>query len=164
MSVAQETQKAYTTRSRAKDHDAILVQKALMSPEVDLLWKSAIRGVWKAIYVIDVIADFATYEPADEDAVEAVNYGSGAPPDFKLDFGKGWTSSQWNKLILQKIYKDLLESRQSHGGWNLPDVSEDYVMSMLRGQLKRSREAWAEMQPRFSFETVDFEGEEDTVK
>lgn len=120
--------------------------------------------MWKAIYAIDVIADFATYEPADEDAVEAVNHGSGAPPDFKLDFGKGWTSSRWNKLILQKIYKDLLESRQSHGGWNLPDVSEDYVMSMLRGQLKRSREAWAEMQPRFSFETADFEGEEDTVK
>ena len=64
-------------------------------------------------------------------------------------FGKGWEKSIWNCTVLRRIYDDILAVRETDGGWGLPDVSEDYLIGLLYMQLKRSREAWSRMQPRF---------------
>ena len=56
----------------------------------------------------------------------------------------------WNRTILRRISNDILAERESDGGWRgLPDVSEDYLLGLLYMQLKRSRDAWSRMQPRF---------------
>ena len=95
-------------------------------------------------------SDFSSYVPAEEEDVEAFNSGAGNGPgqNMQLDFSRGYSGSRWNKKILQRIYNLILSSRQTHGGWGLPDVSEGYLMGELRGQLKRSQESWAQVQPR----------------
>jgi hypothetical protein len=68
---------------------------------------------------------------------------------MRLDFSRGYSTSRWNTSILQRIYNLILAARERHGGWGLPDVSDGYIMGILQGQLKRSQEAWAMVQPRF---------------
>jgi hypothetical protein len=47
------------------------------------------------------------------------------------------------------------------GGWNLPDVSENYVLGLLRGHLKRSHDIWAVRKPRISSTPGGFKFETD---
>jgi hypothetical protein len=149
-----------TKRSNRKSkRNAIKAQQALISPEQDLWWKSAIREVWKNVHGTTEAKDFASYIPANEAEVELCNEGGGLGPgqDLRLDFGHGYTSSRWNRMILRRIYDEIMAVRAQHGGWGLPDVSEGYIMGELEGQLKRSQEAWAMVQPRISHETGELE-------
>ncbi|KAG6913606.1 hypothetical protein DXG01_005612, partial [Tephrocybe rancida] len=158
--------KSYVSRKRAKEALAIRTQKATMSREYDEMWKyhqDAVREIWRNTYETTLMSDFITYEPAPEDEVAEVNRGVSAPQGWQLDFSKGWENSRWNELILDKLYRLVLSTRDLHGGWSVPDVSEGYLKGLLRGQLKRAREAWAEVQPRFSMETGELE-EDDEVE
>lgn len=107
--------------------------------------------MWRNVFQVSVSNDFSSYIPAEEEDVEAFNAGIGNGPgkDMRLDFARGYSGSRWNKQILQQIYDLIVSSRQNHGGWGLPDVSEGYLMGELQGQLKRSQESWAQVQPRF---------------
>jgi len=91
------------------------------------------------------------YTPANEEDFEACSNGKGSGPgkDMRLDFGKGYSSSRWNRLILKRIYNDIMATHNEQGGWGLPDVSEGYLMGELAGQLKRSQKAWNLVQPHF---------------
>jgi hypothetical protein len=96
------------------------------------------------------VDDFFDYVPASNDLIAVCSNSSGVPPDvFQLDFSKGWEKSIWNRTILRRIYDDILAERETDGGWGLPDVSENYLLGLLHMQLKRSREVWSRMQPRF---------------
>jgi hypothetical protein len=110
--------------------------------------------------------DFMLYTPANEEDVEACSDGKGSGPgqDMRLDFGKGFSSSRWNRLILQRIYNDIVAIRNEHGGWGLPDVSEGYLIGELAGQLKRSQEAWSLVQPRFLAENDAMERPDEVTK
>ena len=112
--------------------------------------KDVIRQFWRQRYNTRTADDFFDYVPASNDLVAACHNSSGVPPDvFQLDFGKGWEKSIWNHTILRRIYDDILAVRETDGGWGLPDVSEHYLLGLLYMQLKRSREVWSQMQPRF---------------
>ncbi|KAG6905441.1 hypothetical protein DXG01_002696, partial [Tephrocybe rancida] len=152
--------RSYVSCKRAKEALAIRTQKAVMSIEYDEMWKyhqNAVREIWRNTYETTVMSDFITYEPAPEDEVAEVNRGVSAPQGWQLDFSKNWEKSRWNELILDKLYHLVLSTRDLHGGWSVPDVSEGYLKGLLRGQLKRAREVWAEVQPRFSMETGGLE-------
>jgi hypothetical protein len=114
--------------------------------------------VWRAVYSVHTATDFADYAPAAQDDVIAYNEGIGdAPKEMTLDFNEGWKKSLWNEAILNNIYELISKTRDKQGGWGLPDVSKDYLMGELWGQLSRSRDAWALVQPRFSLETGQME-------
>lgn len=88
----------------------------------------------------------------------------GGPGDtWILDFNKGWDRSRWNKLILRRMYEQiLLKSRED--GWSVPNVSQDYLMGELYGQVKRAREAWSHVQPRYQSSTGGMETAEEVMK
>jgi hypothetical protein len=112
--------------------------------------KDVIRRFWRERYNTRTADDFFDYVPASNDLVAACRNSDGVPADvFQLDFGKGWEKSIWNRTILKRISEDILAERETDGGWRLPDISEDYLLGLLYMQLKRSREAWSRMQPRF---------------
>lgn len=93
----------------------------------------------------------------------AVNNGAPLPDDtIQLDFSLGYAQSRWNSLVLIKHYQTLLDSRVEEGGWGLPDVSEGYLLGLLHGHLKRSREGWTKAQSRFCQETGRIETNEET--
>jgi hypothetical protein len=95
-------------------------------------------------------ADFAQYIPAAADRVRMVNDGGHFPSGVnQLDFTKGFERSRWNEIILSNMRTRILEARCEEDGWGLPDVSDDYLLGILQGHLKRSREVWSKMQPKF---------------
>lgn len=123
-----------------------------------------IRRAWKFVYETDTAADFSTYEPAPVEAVLAYEEGDNGPGDTKvLDFSKGWERSRWNKTIINQLYNLIVTTRTSEGGWNVPNVSEAYIKGELYGQLKRAREAWSTVQPRFSSTTGRMETMEEVA-
>ncbi|RDB18866.1 hypothetical protein Hypma_014530 [Hypsizygus marmoreus] len=90
--------------------------------------------------------------------VAAFEEGGEGPGDSgKLDFNKGWENSRWNKTVLRKVYDKIIAACRIDGGWNLPDVSEEYVMGELWGHLKQGREAWSKVQSRYLFATKKLE-------
>jgi hypothetical protein len=97
--------------------------------------------------------------------VGACNAGTGDVPgqDLRLDFSRGYFSSRWNRIIINRIFTLIKTARDSQGGWGLPDVSEDYITGELYGQLKRSQEAWALVQPRFLQASGQLEAPEQVV-
>lgn len=93
------------------------------------------------------MADFALYDPAPPAAVQAFETGPHGPNDQNvLDFGKGFEKSRWNKVILKKFVDNLLEERREDGSWDISDVSNQYLLALFYGQLKRSRESWRQVQ------------------
>ena len=116
--------------------------------------KDVVRRFWRQRYNTRTADDFFDYIPAPNDLVTACRDSSSVPPDaFQLDFSKGWEKSMWNRTILRKISNDILNECETDGGWGLPDVSEEYLLGLLYMQLKRSRDAWSRMQPRFLSES-----------
>lgn len=126
--------------------------------------QTLIRETWKEIYDIGTISDFSFYKPVPEDAVGDCETEIGGPGDsWNLDFNKGWERSRWNKLVLHRIYEQiLLKSREDE--WNVPNVSEEYLMGELYGQVKRAREAWSHVQPRFQPSTGRLETAEEVME
>jgi hypothetical protein len=117
------------------------------------------------VYKTAVANDFASYRPADAADVEACNAGTSDGPgqDLRLDFSRGYLSSRWNRIIINRIFALIQTARDNQGGWGLPDVSEDYIKGELHGQLKRSQEAWALVQPRFLHASGQLETPEQVV-
>src|ERR1700722_1949325 len=151
--------------SRRAKRTAIRVQQVQIGRENDLWWKKAISEVWRKVYGTTEANDFAYYAPANKDDVGECNRGAGPGPgqDLRLDFSMGFSRSRWNRMILQKICDQTRALREEQGGWGIPDVSEAYIMGELEGQLKRSREAWALVQPRLSSESGTIETREQTA-
>lgn len=117
-----------------------------------------VRIFWRQTYDIGTAQDFQDYVPAAAAAVSAVKDGDRLPNDIlDLDFTAGFEKSRWNTLLMHRLCDELLQSREEEGGWGLPDVNEEYLLELLRGQLKRSRSAWARKQPKFSQTTGRFE-------
>lgn len=54
--------------------------------------------------------------------------------------------------ILNGIYGMIVNARAQDGGWLHPEVSKEYLLGLLQGQLKRSREAWSAAQPQLSLD------------
>lgn len=110
------------------------------------------------------MSDFSVYSPAPEDAVADCEIEMTDPGNtWVLDFNKGWERSRWNKLILRRICTQvILKSREDV--WNVPNVSEEYLMGELYGQVKRAREAWLQVQPRYQSTTGRLETMEDVRK
>ncbi|KAJ7850509.1 hypothetical protein B0H14DRAFT_3664790 [Mycena olivaceomarginata] len=130
---------------------AVKDQQANMSKEEDLSYKWGLRELWD-LYTNTVHAvDFRHYVPVEADAVDRCNEGYEGPSEneFTLDFGQGFMTSLWNKTIIQKLRKIFLEKRAEGLGWNLANVTEEYVEGELYGQLQRSQQEWARWQPRF---------------
>lgn len=93
--------------------------------------------------------DFGQYDPASEEQVKAFETGQNGPNESNtLDFSTGFEKSRWNKVILKRLIENVLEDRENDGSWNIPDVSNDYLLALFYGQLKRSREAWRLVQKR----------------
>ena len=107
-----------------------------------------------------------TYVPAEEDDVEDFNtsMGNGPGQTMQLDFGKGHSSCQWNKLILKQVYELIVTSREADGDRGLADVSEGYIMGLLQGQLKQSQESWAWVQPCFLPESSALETQDQAAE
>ena len=107
-----------------------------------------------------------TYVPAEEDDVEDFNtsMGNGPGQTMQLDFGKGYSSCRWNKLILKQVYELIVTSREADGDWGLADVSKGYIMGLLQGQLKQSQESWARVQPRFLPESSALETQDQAAE
>ena len=113
--------------------------------------QAVIRNFWRNEFELPTAADFAHYIPAAADRVRAVNDGGHFPDGVnKLDFGRGFERSRWNEIVLSNMCTKILEARQEEDGWGLPNVSDDYLLGMLQGHLKRSRQAWAKAQCKFS--------------
>ena len=74
-----------------------------------------------------------------------------------MESGQRSLLQHWNQLVLKWLCQDLLQTRTDEGGWGLPDVSENYMQGLLHGHLKRSHDAWAVRNPRFSSTTGGFE-------
>jgi hypothetical protein len=97
--------------------------------------------------------------------VAAVNNGAPLPDDtIQLDFSRGYEQSRWNTSVLNIHCQTILNSRTEEGGWGLPDVSEGYLLGLLQGHLKRSREGWAKAQSRFCQATGRVETGEETCR
>jgi len=48
--------------------------------------------------------------------------------------------------------------------WSIPDVSSEYLLALLQGQLKRSREAWRLVQSRPNIEEGQLETPEELAQ
>lgn len=127
--------------------------------------QQAIRTVWKSLFKTTEANDFSSYVPAPEEEVQACNRGvrNGPGENLQLYFGSGYSKCRWNNLVLRKICDIVLASREKDGGWGVPSVSEAYIVGELQGQLKRSQEAWALVQPRFINEAAAMETPEQVV-
>lgn len=112
----------------------------------------SVRSTWHYLYKTTSADDFAIYTPAPVELVEACNAGGALPIGHQLDFGTGWQHSRWNIHILNGIYDMIVNARAQDGGWYLPEVSREYLMGLLQGQLKRSREVWSIAQPHLSLD------------
>lgn len=77
-----------------------------------------------------------------------------------LDFGKGFERSRWNTHILKTFCEDI---RENSYGWELAEVSDKYLMGILHQQLKRSREYYRMVQPRFLQDKHGMETMEDVL-
>jgi hypothetical protein len=103
-----------------------------------------------------------SYVPATEDHVAACNNGGSVPADvLQLDFSRGFEKSRWNTIVLQRLYRQILDSHAEGDNQGLPDVSEGYLIGLLQGRLKQCREAWAKPHRRFSYELGRLETEEE---
>ena len=127
--------------------------------------QESIRSFWRQTYERATAELFEDYIPAQVARVNAVRDGGDLPSDvLDLDFSPGYEKSRWNRLVLGRLYQQLIQSRADEGGWGLVDVSEEYVMGLLAGQLKRSRDAWAVHQPKFSQTTGRFENSAEATR
>ncbi|KAF9548079.1 hypothetical protein CPC08DRAFT_769319 [Agrocybe pediades] len=145
--------KGRKTSTRTQNQQSIHQQKLKMPKEHDLAWKEVVRIRWKNVFQVSSIADFAEYEPAPSVAVAAFETGKEGPDSNNvLDFGSSFERSRWNRVILKRLVDDLLEEREEDGTWTVCDVSNEYLMALFYGQLKRSREAWKKVQKRPNME------------
>lgn len=82
--------------------------------------------------------------------------GSGPGDTWTLDFSAAWESCRWNKQILRRISDQIkLKSREER--WNVPNVSDIYLQEGIYGHIKRARDAYSVVQPRFlaSFQRLE---------
>ncbi|KJA13945.1 hypothetical protein HYPSUDRAFT_1074622 [Hypholoma sublateritium FD-334 SS-4] len=149
ISVKDSSRRRARRSVRSQNQCSIQEQKKTLPKGHDLAWKEVVRRAWKTHFSVSSVADFALYEPAPPAAVEAFETGPHGPNNQNvLDFGKGFEKSRWNKVILKKFVEDLLEERREDGSWDVSDVSHQYLLALFYGQLKRSREAWRQVQSR----------------
>ncbi|KAJ6465654.1 hypothetical protein C8R47DRAFT_1079259 [Mycena vitilis] len=125
---------------------AVRAQQSVMTDEHDTLFKRGLREVWRTTHGTATAEDFQTYVPVVRRLVEICDEGGQGPGvhDYTLDFSEGYMASLWNKKIVSKLADGFLAARAaSVDGWGLPDVSRDYIVGELYGQLRRSQQEWA---------------------
>ncbi|KAJ6457852.1 hypothetical protein C8R47DRAFT_1081907 [Mycena vitilis] len=125
---------------------AVRAQQSVMTDEHDTLFKRGLREVWRTTHGTATAEDFQTYVPVARRLVEICDEGGQGPGvhDYTLDFSEGYMASLWNKKIVSKLADGFLAARAaSVDGWGLPDVSRDYIVGELYGQLRRSQQEWA---------------------
>jgi hypothetical protein len=104
------------------------------------------------------------YTPTSNKDVVACNEAVDVPEGtWQLDFSKGWEKSRWNCIILSRMVNDLLTMCKEENGWNVVDVSDNYLLGLFYGQLRCSCKAWSQVQLRFSVENKHEETEEEAV-
>lgn len=105
-----------------------------------------IREIWKGTFKIATAADFREYASADLDEVNAYEEGAGPGPgsNLVLDLAQGQKNSRWNQAIITLLYSSIVQARsQDPAKWNLPDVTEIYILALLDNQLKEAKTAWS---------------------
>jgi len=51
-------------------------------------------------------------------------------------------------MILKRLIHNILEDHENNGIWNIPNVSDNYLLALFYRQLKQLREAWRLVQKR----------------
>ncbi|TFK31586.1 hypothetical protein BDQ12DRAFT_671757 [Crucibulum laeve] len=150
----------YSTPCKTSTHtaakDGIIEQKSRMSKSQDLMWKEVIQQAWKVEFKLASMADFGQYKPALKEDVKKFETGYGRPGKTNmLDFETGF-----DRLICNNILAD----KQDDGKWDLPNVSDGYIMGCLYRQLKRSCNAWKSVQRWFNPELEQIETTKEMIK
>ncbi|KAJ7080657.1 hypothetical protein B0H15DRAFT_804046 [Mycena belliarum] len=137
-------------------------QQAAMSKEDDILWKRALREIWRRTYQVKSIEEFSSYISADSGKVARCNSGEcpPAPDDWDLDFGPGFKSSLWNRRVMGNLLAAIKAARAQQAGWGVPDVTDEYITAQLYDRLNHSQQAWKKWQPRLIEATLAAETEE----
>ncbi|KIK54517.1 hypothetical protein GYMLUDRAFT_63120 [Collybiopsis luxurians FD-317 M1] len=108
-------------------------------------WKGAVREIWKRLYGVTCANDFMQYESADPLRVSLFEDGHGEGPDkeMQLALEKGYVNSRWNRVLTSQISRTILQTRDVDSQkWNLPDVTEKYILSLVQNQFKEAQRAY----------------------
>ncbi|KAF7331146.1 hypothetical protein MSAN_02444200 [Mycena sanguinolenta] len=94
--------------------------------------------------------DYVYYEPATEEDNEACRKGKATPiASSKFYFGPGFRNSPWNEKILKLHARQAQTMRVNDPQrWGVPDVKENYIISILRTIVKNYQEDWRRHQRR----------------
>lgn len=109
------------------------------------------RETWRHSTGLIRARDFFDYNGVSEEIVSQCEEGTTAPEAItsKLFFGTGWANCVWNKTILDKYVQEVLRKRtQDPGHYEVPDVSNGYLVALFFNCLKEARSEWSRHQPR----------------
>ncbi|KAJ7764961.1 hypothetical protein DFH07DRAFT_955790 [Mycena maculata] len=133
-------------------------QQQTLKVEDDLKYKQLAREVWRLSTNFTRARDFEDYEGVSADMVRRCEDGEIEPDasSYQLYFETGWTTAQWNRIILDKCVKALLAMQAKDPlRYNLPNVSYDYLFALFFNCLKEARSEWAHRQPRLGESNED---------
>jgi hypothetical protein len=150
--------------NRARD-----AQQEAITHEQDLRWKvglpivsprnepqfhaqALVREKFRSITGINRGKDFFDYEGVATATVKRCEEGDPlAQPqgsNEKLYFGEGWASSLWNHIIFGKCIEEMLAKRATDPGkWDVPDVSNEYLVALFVNCVRMGRAEWSRNQP-----------------
>ncbi|KAJ7435336.1 hypothetical protein B0H11DRAFT_1937640 [Mycena galericulata] len=126
-------------------------QQEQMTPDIDRRWKTITREMWRRTTSLNRAIDFFDYEGISEATSKRCEKGETAPEasTSKLYFGPGYTTSLWNKTILEKCIQEMLNKRdEDPNRYEVPDVSHGYLLALFHNYLSESRITWSRHQPR----------------
>ncbi|SJL16790.1 uncharacterized protein ARMOST_20319 [Armillaria ostoyae] len=140
--------RAVKSGSKKAKRDVVKATEETMSDPSVWDWRYFIRSTWRDAYDVEKHLDFSIYILANSTDVDAYNQGDGSSPgdSVDLDFGYNWRNSLWNTAVLQTLLQRVRIGQ--HEEESLPDVTDDYIIALLWGQLKQSQEAYAKCRPR----------------
>ncbi|KIK51840.1 hypothetical protein GYMLUDRAFT_64585 [Collybiopsis luxurians FD-317 M1] len=114
-----------------------------------LAWESAVREIWKNLYSISYANDFMMYQSADPQEVARFEEGIGKGPDDRLQLALHNKNSRWNQVITSKIVQSIQYTRNTDPQkWNLPDVTEKYILALVINQVIEARRAYSLAEPK----------------
>ncbi|KAJ7459388.1 hypothetical protein FB451DRAFT_1176899 [Mycena latifolia] len=126
-------------------------QQQALGAQDDLRWKTVVRENWRLNTGLNRAKDFYDYEGVSTATMQRCEDGEIQPDanSYQLFFGTGWATCMWNKCILEKARKELLQKRdEDPGHYDIPDVSDGYILALFVNCLKDARSEWNRFQPR----------------
>ncbi|KAJ6543228.1 hypothetical protein DFH09DRAFT_1088921 [Mycena vulgaris] len=133
-------------------------QQQWLSEADDLMWKQVVRESFRLNTGLDRAKDFYDYEGVTQEEARRCEAGEKTPPagSCQLYFGVGWANSLWNKQVLENLIQNLLKARAKDSGhYDIPDLTEGYILALFVNRLKDARGQWALYQPRAGETSAD---------